>query len=124
MVTFVDSRLEVAVRTAIGSFNGSLKNIQVHELNYARRGGLVEKFQIWLQLLTEVRRIIANLSPVEFLILDPDSRLTQLGVLPLVPLPNYRFFNSRGKQGTSKHASMAQLTNQWLDNILGNEEFC
>ena len=111
--------------------NGKLKqifaresNIQVHELNYARRGGLLEKFQVWLQLLTEVRRIIANLSPVEFLILDPDSRLTQLGVLPLVPLPNYRFFNSRGKQGSSKHASMAQLTNQWLDNILGNEEFC
>jgi len=111
--------------------NGKLKqifaseaNIQVHELNYARRGGLLEKFQVWLQLLTEVRRIIANLSSVEFLILDPDSRLTQLGVLPLVPLQNYRFFNSRGKKESSKHASMAQLTNQWLDNILGKEDFC
>ncbi|MDD9896844.1 MAG: hypothetical protein OXU24_13850 [Gammaproteobacteria bacterium] len=98
-------------------------NITVHELNYARRGGLLERFQVWLHLLNEVRRLIADLSPAEFLILDPDSRLTQLGVLPLVPLQNYRFFNSRGKKGTSKRASMAQLTNQWLDNILGNEEF-
>ncbi|NKB32493.1 MAG: hypothetical protein GKR91_05285 [Pseudomonadales bacterium] len=98
-------------------------NIQVHELNYARRGGLLEKFQAWLQLLAEVRALIAHLSPAEFLILDPDSRLTQLGVLPLVPLQNYRFFNSRSKKGSSKQASMAQLTNLWLDNILGTKDF-
>jgi ADP-heptose:LPS heptosyltransferase len=98
--------------------------IRVHELAYSRRGGLLEKFQVWLQLLAQIRDLTSDLSPAEFLILDPDSRLTQLGVLPLVPLQNYRFFNSRGKKGSAKHASMAQLTNQWLDNILGNEAFC
>jgi len=99
-------------------------DIYVHELAYSRRGGLLEKFQVWLELLAQVRALIKNLSPTEFLILDSDSRLTQLGVLPLVPLENYRFFNSRGKRGSAKHASMAQLTNQWMDNILGNKAFC
>ena len=121
---YPDAQIVVVGNDKLKQIFSEDSNIEVHELNYARRGGLLEKFQVWLQLLKEVRRLIADLSPAEFLILDPDSRLTQLGVLPLVPLQNYRFFNSRGKKGSSKRASMAQLTNQWLNNILGDEEFC
>jgi len=52
-------------------------DIYVHELAYSRRGGLLEKFQVWLELLAQVRALIK-----------------------------------------------AQLTNQWMDNILGNKAFC
>ncbi|MDA1369912.1 MAG: hypothetical protein O2971_04000 [Proteobacteria bacterium] len=103
---------------------GSESGIEIHQLNYTRRGSLLERFQIWLELLNEVRAEIDGLSPAEFLLLDPDSRLTQLGVLPLVPLQNYRFFNSRGNKDYSAKASVSELTNQWLDNILGGHEFC
>ena len=103
---------------------GSRSDFKVHELSYSRRGGLIERFLVWLKLLKEIRTHIAGLSPSQFLLIDPDSRLTQLGVLPLVPLQNYCFFNSRGKKGSSATASVSELTNLWLDNMLGEHEFC
>ena len=116
IIVFGDAKL----RQVFGDESG----IVVRELNYSRRGGLLERFLVWLDLLEQIRTEIDSLSPAEFLLLDPDSRLTQLGVLPLVPLQNYRFFNSRGKKGYSAKASVSELTNGWLDNILGNHEFC
>ncbi len=97
--------------------------IRIHELHYARHGGLVERFSVWLDLLRDVRCELVGLEQNEYLVLDPDSRLTQLGVLPLVPDRNYRFFNSRGKQGYPAKGSISELTNAWLDNILGKSEF-
>ena len=79
---------------------------------------------VWLDLLKEVRTELLDLSDSEYLVLDPDSRLTQLGVLPLVPDQNYRFFNSRGKQGYPTKASIVELTNLWMDNILTKSDFC
>lgn len=98
--------------------------VTIHELRYARRGGLIERLRVWLELLKEVRNEIGELSGDEYLVLDPDSRLTQLGVLPLVSNENYRFFNSRGKAGYPVKASISELTNLWLDNILGHDGFC
>lgn len=121
---YPEAQLIVLGNNKLKQIFSETSKIQIHELNYARRGGLLEKFQAWLYLLAEIRNLITDLSPLEFLILDPDSRLTQLGVLPLVPLDNYRFFNSRGQQNSSQCVSMAQLTNQWLDNILDNKDFC
>ncbi len=99
-------------------------NIRVAELPYSRRGGLLERFLVWLDLLQILGQETAGLASTEYLVLDPDSRLTQLGVLPLLPLENYRFFNSRGKQGYSAKASVAQLVNLWLDQVLSESQFC
>ncbi|MEX0617594.1 MAG: glycosyltransferase family 9 protein [Pseudohongiellaceae bacterium] len=97
---------------------------RIRELHYARRGGLLERFNVWLQLLAAVNEEIAGLAENEYLLFDPDSRLTQLGVLPLVPASAYRFFNSRGKEGYPAKASISELTNLWLTKVLGNQEFC
>lgn len=98
--------------------------IRVHALAYTRRGGLLERFNAWLQLLAVVRTEIEGSDPQSYLLLDPDSRLTQLGVLPLVAERNYRFFNSRGKPEYPATASISALTNLWLDWLFGRQEFC
>lgn len=98
--------------------------VSIHTLQYARRGGLLERFLVWLDLLRVVREELQGLLPDQYLVLDPDSRLTQLGVLPLVAAPNYRFFNSRGKTGYPVKASISELANLWLDNLLGHGAFC
>jgi ADP-heptose:LPS heptosyltransferase len=97
--------------------------VRIRELSYARHGGLIERFSVWLDLLAEVSAEISGLQDKEYLVLDPDSRLTQLGVLPLVAERNYRFFNSRGKQAYPIKGSISELTNLWLDNILGHSAF-
>lgn len=97
--------------------------IRVRELNYARHGGLIERFNTWLDLVADVQDELAGLEANDYLVLDPDSRLTQLGVLPLVPDRNYRFFNSRGKQGYPAKGSISELANIWLGNVLGHGAF-
>ncbi|MBL4819733.1 MAG: glycosyltransferase family 9 protein [Gammaproteobacteria bacterium] len=121
---FPDAAITIAGNPKLKQLFSSESGIKFHELNYSRKGGLLERFLVWLDLLKEVRAELNGLSEEEFLVLDPDSRLTQLGVLPLVPSKNYRFFNSRGKQGYPAKASISELTNLWLDNILGHSEFC
>ena len=121
---YPDARIIVFGDAKLQQVFGPESGIEIHPLNYSRRGSLLGRFQVWLELLNEVRAEIDGLSPAEFLLLDPDSRLTQLGVLPLVPLQNYRFFNSRGNKDYSAKASVSELANLWLDNILGEHEFC
>ena len=96
----------------------------VRELHYARHGGLVERFSVWLDLVASVQEELEGLGDGDYLVFDPDSRLTQLGVLPLVPDRYYRFFNSRGKPGYPVKGSISTLANVWLDGVLGQGEFC
>ena len=122
--TFPNARITIAGHAKLKQVFCEQSGAYIHELHYARRGGLLERFLVWLDLLKEVRNEIGDLATGEYLVLDPDSRLTQLGVLPLVPAGNYRFFNSRGKAGYPAKASISELTNLWLDNILGHDNFC
>lgn len=103
---------------------GPSSGLRVRELHYARHGGLVERFSVWLDLVASVQEELEGLEDGEYLLFDPDSRLTQLGVLPLVPDRWYRFFNSRGKPGYPVKGSISTLTNVWLDGVLGKGAFC
>jgi ADP-heptose:LPS heptosyltransferase len=51
------------------------------------------------------------------LVIDPDSRLSQLGLLPVCRPENYLFFESRsyGEDGTE---SLAELTSRWCREVL------
>ena len=97
--------------------------LRIRELHYARHGGLVERFSVWLDLVANVQEELEGLGDGDYLVFDPDSRLTQLGVLPLVPDRWYRFFNSRGKPGYPVKGSISTLANVWLDAVLGQGEF-
>ncbi len=52
------------------------------------------------------------------IVIDPDSRITQLGLLPVCPDENYYFFESRayGQQGTE---SLSILTSRWAAEVFG-----
>ena len=93
-------------------------------------------------MLGIVRELTLELGDSEFLVIDPDSRLTQLGLLPVTKiadrgkgsefgvssselksggLPNYLFFPSR-EYGASTSQSLSELTSAWLDEIFGVSE--
>src|SRR5215813_15558403 len=55
------------------------------ELEYGRRATLMGRLSAWVELVSIVRGATTHLSPGDFLVVDPDSRLTQLGMLPVVP---------------------------------------
>jgi hypothetical protein len=54
------------------------------------------------------------------IVIDPDSRLTQLGMITVCPAENYHFFNSRasGKDGNDR---LPDLAAQWAKGVFGVE---
>jgi ADP-heptose:LPS heptosyltransferase len=111
-----------------GLFGGN-PDIRIRELSYARRGGLFERFAGWHAALDILREELTDIGEESILVIDPDSRITQLGVLPLLhPAPpgrspdNYLFFNTRDHVLTANGRSMAQGTNDWMNAVFDASE--
>jgi ADP-heptose:LPS heptosyltransferase len=51
----------------------------------------------------------------EAVVVDPDSRISQLGLLPVAPEESYYFFESRG-EGTG---SLTEMARSWTDQVFG-----
>jgi len=106
-----------------GLFDGAPR-IRLRELSYARRGGLFERFASWHATLNILREEMPPNGEDQILIIDPDSRITQLGVLPLLHADNYLFFNTRNHAQLAAGRCMAELTNDWMDTVFGVTDFC
>jgi len=77
---------------------------------YGRDGLLQARLAVWPAL----RDALAQPGVV----IDPDSRLTQLGLLPVCEEENYYFFESRA-YGEYGHESLVALTRRWLGESFG-----
>jgi ADP-heptose:LPS heptosyltransferase len=76
-----------------------------------RRGGLADRLAVW-DFLTAV------LDDPFALVLDPDSRLTQLGLLPVTSWERYHLFESRSYGGDSDR-TLPDLAADWCEKTLG-----
>jgi len=84
--------------------------IRLLPVNY-RRGTLRER----LAAGPELR---AALAQPDSIVIDPDSRLTQLGLLPVCPEDRYYFFESRAYGGDGDD-SLPVLTSRWAQQTFG-----
>jgi ADP-heptose:LPS heptosyltransferase len=100
-------------------FAGPAKNFEIfaadprltHAAVEYRRGSLPQRLAVWEELK-------ALASDADCLVLDPDSRLTQLGLLPICPEDRYHLFESRRYGGTSEQ-NLPALAAQWSRETLG-----
>ena len=100
-------------------FVGPLKNYELfagdRRIQHApvawRRGGLRER----LEVEGDLRELFAG---PDSLVLDPDSRLTQLGLLPVCAEERYRLFESRSYGGASAQP-LPGLAAGWAGDTLG-----
>lgn len=81
---------------------------------YGRGGTLDDRLSIWPALRD------AMCKP-DSIIIDPDSRLTQLGLLPICPEEDYYFFESRSYGGDGDEP-LAVLTSRWARETFGAAE--
>jgi ADP-heptose:LPS heptosyltransferase len=108
----------VGGRKAAELFGGDGR-LSFKEISYRRAGTTAERLLSWVELLGVVRELTGGLRPRELLIVDPDTRLTQLGLLPLTRGDEqYLFFPSR-EYGDKTSLSLGQLTSAWLDGVFG-----
>ncbi len=92
---------------------------------YNRCGSLVERLTFWPDLYNFVQRLWRNLRSDEVLFFDPDSRLSQLGLLPLLPEETTCYFNSRRTLDLGDaDLSLSQIANNWLNFILTENRCC
>jgi len=62
---------------------GGDPRVRFKEIAYRRAGTTIERLLTWIDLLGCVREVTDGLKRAEYLIVDPDTRLTQLGLLPV-----------------------------------------
>ena len=83
----------------------------VHAAVSYRRGNLHDRIAV----RHDLEAILADPGA---LVIDSDSRLTQLGLVPVCSEDRYRLFESRGYGGTSS-ASLPQLAAAWAEETFG-----
>jgi ADP-heptose:LPS heptosyltransferase len=81
------------------------ERILLHEFAYPRHGTIFERLRNWPEL-----------DFADGIVIDPDSRLSQLGLLPLCSDERYYFFESRAYGGDSD-ATLVELTKRWVSEI-------
>lgn len=83
---------------------------------YGRAGLLRQR----LLAAAELQLAVDELSSI---IIDPDSRLTQLGLIPICDDSRYYFFESRAFGGHTD-ATLPRLTGEWLTDVFDVNEPC
>ena len=113
------------------AFFASDPSITALVLDYPRGGSLMDRLKAWFAPADAVAAEIATCGEGEFLIVDPDSRMTQLGLLPLTPNDaGYCFLETRSfgtttdssrGQGARDAAgeSLSRLTADRLEHLFG-----
>ncbi len=105
--------------SALRQVYGGNPVLRFAEVAYNRSGGLLERLTTWHAVLEVLERETAGVPPKTTLLVDPDSRLSQLGVLPLIDIDRYLFFSSRSACTSERNMTMAELCNAWLNRLLG-----
>ena len=80
---------------------------------YTRTGPLRDRLGAWQPLSKALDR-------PDCIVIDPDSRLTQLGLLPVCPEERYYFFDSRS-YGAESESTVSQLAARWAQETFGVE---
>lgn len=83
-------------------------------VDYGRDRTLAGRLGVW-------PRLEGELSQPDSIVVDPDSRLTQLGLLPVCPEPSYHFFESRSYGGDGGE-SLPELTRRWVGEVFGIDD--
>jgi hypothetical protein len=98
---------------------GGDSRVRVRELSYERGGRVLARLQSWLAVTAAVAAEVHGLTDDEWLVIDPDSRLTQLGLLPVVAADrNYFLFESRRYRPETPWP-LARLAAHWCHETFG-----
>jgi len=87
------------------------RRIEHAPVSYRRAGGVRERLAPWQDLKRA-------LSLPHSIVIDPDSRLTQLGLVPVSPEESYYFFESRA-YGAQRSEPLPVLAAQWARATFG-----
>lgn len=100
----------------------NLTNVSHLPFEIKRHGDLYERILFWPELYNLVSQELAKTSADKIFVVDPESRLTQLGLLPLSAKAQTFIFPSRTQTCPDAQTSLSALTNHWLTGLVADEE--
>ena len=104
------------------AFFASDPRVRHAAFDYRRSTTLIDRLEVWPSLVRFVEEELSGLRPEQYLVVDPDSRLTQLGLLPLIhDESRYSFFPSRSYQQPEASA-LGDLAARWAAEEWGSAE--
>jgi hypothetical protein len=106
---FPESRIVFAGPRKCWELFASEPRIQLLDVPYQRASSLKEKLELGLALEPVCAR-------EDTIVVDPDSRITQLGLLPVCPEGRCYFFESRSD---ARPGSLSQLASMWTRESFG-----
>jgi ADP-heptose:LPS heptosyltransferase len=123
-ILFPDAQITLLGSLKLNEIFGGNSRLRIRHAAYVRGGGLLERLESWCDVVDMMDEETAADEGQGVLVLDPDSRMTQLGVLPICEEENYLYFNSHNDLPSAGNPCMAELTNAWMDSVFGRAEFC
>jgi ADP-heptose:LPS heptosyltransferase len=121
---FPATQINLLGSTKLAEIFSANPRLRIIQLDYVRRGSLLERFSSWQKLLEILDEQTKPADKDTALVIDPDSRILQLGILPVIDDENYLYFDTHSDLISSKNACMSELTNAWLDRVFGPGDFC
>jgi len=110
-----EARLVLVGSEKAGLLFAGESRVQTVAVQYPRTGSLLDRLAAWPLVADQVRQELEG----PCLVIDPDSRLTQLGMLPVVADEGaYYFFESRSFSRPSLE-TLTELTSSWLGEVFG-----
>jgi ADP-heptose:LPS heptosyltransferase len=109
---FAQAELVVLGDAKLAGLIGGFAGVRVRSLAYARRGPLRERLASWLTLADAVAEEEPDL------VVAPDSRLDQLGLLPVIAAERYCLWENVRPEGAAPQSLAAQLDG-WCGALLG-----
>ena len=123
---YPDAELILLSSPKLQQLYGGDPQIRVRPIHYGRGSTILARVETWLQVTDAIKNEIAGLRSEEYCVIDPDSRLTQLGLLPVLPKESeansYFFFASRSYSHPVSD-KLGQLASHWISEICGDSDF-
>ncbi len=103
-------------------FVGPRKNVQLlandrsirrRVVGYSRSALLADRLRAWIRLRKALEQSLARYAEDEYVVIDPDSRFSQLGLLPVVDDRGYQLFQSRDCAADSDASLTTLAANVW-----------
>jgi len=96
---------------------GGDENIKIIPLDYQRKGGLISRLESWREALENVNSETKDMKPDEFIIIDSNSRITQLGLLPLVREDAGYYLFEPLAHADEEMRKLGEDVNEWLNKV-------
>jgi ADP-heptose:LPS heptosyltransferase len=124
LLLFPDTQIILLGSLKLNEIFGGNPRLQIREAAYIRSGGLLERLESWCEIIDMLDEDAAANGGDAALFIDPDSRITQLGILPICEEERYLYFNSHRDSPSTRNACMAEHANVWMDEVFGRSDFC